>query len=93
MIHHIHPKTIFPRAIPHPKKRIQIKFTRNENVPFPYTTSFPKGQNAKDANLNHCKPTGIPTIVTHHIHPAIIHARPPIIPPQRNQSIFPNNFI
>ena len=37
--------------------------------------------------------TGIPTIVTHHIHPAMIHARPPIIPPQRNQSIFPNNFI
>ena len=41
-------------------------------MPFPYTISFPNGQNARVANLKHCRPTGIPIIVIHHMHPAKI---------------------
>ena len=60
---------------------------------FSYTISFPKGQNARDANLKHCSPTGIPIIVIHHMHPAKIHASPPNTPPNINQRIFPNVLI
>ena len=93
VMHHMKPSIRFPSAISQPKNRIQIKFTRNENIPFPYTISFPKGQNASDANLKHCSPTGIPTIVIHHMHPAKIHASPPSNPPNINQRIFPKVFI
>lgn len=69
------------------------KWHESENIPFPYTISFPKGQNARDANLKHCSPTGIPMIVIHHMHPAKIHANPPNTPPNINQRIFPNVLI
>ena len=58
-------------------------------MPFPYTISFPNGQNARVANLKHCRPTGIPIIVIHHMHPAKIHASPPSNPPNINQRILP----
>ena len=93
VMHQRKPIIRFPNAISQPKNRIQIKFTKNENIPFPYTISFPKGQNARDANLKHCSPTGIPMIVIHHMHPAKIHASPPNTPPNINQRIFPNVLI
>lgn len=93
VIHHRHPRIRFPRAISHPKKSIHIRLTRNENTPLPYMTSLPNGQKASDANLKHCMPTGIPMIVTHHKHPAMIQDRPPRIPPNMNQRIFPNVFM
>lgn len=83
----------FPSAISHPKKSIHIRLSRNENTPLPYTTSLPNGQNASDANLKHCTPTGMPMIVTHHRQPARIQAKPPIMPPNINHKIFPNVFI
>ena len=55
----------------------------------PYKISFPNGQNAKVANLKHCRPTGIPIIVIHHMQPAKIHASPPSNPPNINQRILP----
>ena len=79
VMHQIQPTIRFPSAISHPKNIIHIRFTRNENMPFPYTISFPNGQNAKVANLKHCRPTGIP----------IIHASPPSNPPNINQRILP----
>ena len=62
-MHQIQPTIRFPSAISHPKNIIHIRFTKNENIPFPYTISFPNGQNASVANLKHCRPTGIPIIV------------------------------
>ena len=58
-------------------------------MPFPYTISFPNGQNAKFANLKHCRPTGIPIIVIHHMQPAKTQASPPSNPPNINQRILP----
>ena len=55
----------------------------------PYTISFPNGQNAKAANLKHYRPTGIPIIVIHHMHPAKNQARPPSNPPNINKRILP----
>jgi len=46
VMHQRKPIIRFPNAISQPKNRIQIKFTKNENIPFSYTISFPKGQNA-----------------------------------------------
>ena len=51
VIHHIQPTIRFPSAISQPKNTIHMRFTKNENIPFPYTSSFPNGQNAKVANL------------------------------------------
>ena len=89
VIHHIQPTIRFPSAISQPKNTIHMRFTKNENIPFPYTISFPNGQNAKAANLKHYRPTGIPIIVIHHMHPAKIHASPPSNPPNINQRILP----
>ena len=89
VMHQIQPTIRFPSAISHPKNIIHIRFTRNENMPFPYTISFPNGQNARVANLKHCRPTGIPIIVIHHMHPAKTQAKPPSNPPNINQRILP----
>ena len=89
VIHHIQPTIRFPSAISQPKNTIHMRFTKNENIPFPYTISFPNGQNANVANLKHCRPTGIPIIVIHHMHPAKTHASPPSNPPNINQRILP----
>ena len=93
VMHHRQPNAILPRAIAHPKHTIQIRFTKKENVPVPYSISFPKGQNASDANLKHCTPTGIPMIVMHQTQPTMIHARPPNSPPNKNQRILPKRLI
>ena len=93
VIHHIQPTIRFPSAISQPKNTIHMRFTKNENIPFPYTISFPNGQNANVANLKHCRPTGIPIIVIHHMHPAKIHASPPNMPPNINHRIFPKVLI
>ena len=89
VMHQIQPTIRFPSTISHPKNIIHIRFTKNENMPFPYTISFPNGQNARVANLKHCRPTGIPIIVIHHMHPAKTQARPPSNPPNINQRILP----
>ena len=80
---------ISKRHFPTKKYQIHMRFTKNENIPFPYTISFPNGQNANVANLKHCRPTGIPIIVIHHMHPAKTHASPPSNPPNINQRILP----
>lgn len=52
-----------------PKKIIQIILANRDGTPPPYSISFPNGANANDANLKHCLPYGIPTIVIHHNTP------------------------
>ena len=51
VMHQMQPTIRFPSAISQPKNIIHIRFTRNENMPFPYTISFPNGQNARVANV------------------------------------------
>lgn len=57
-------------AIQIPLTKIQIIFRSKEPTPPPYTTSLPNGKNAREANLKHCIPIGIPTIVIHQSKPA-----------------------
>ena len=76
-------------AISMPKNRIHIRLARKENAPPPYTTSFPNGQKDNAANLKHCLPYGIPTIVIHHKNPETNHIRPLAIPPRKSQRILP----
>lgn len=52
-----------PIAMGIPVTIIQITFAIKEIPPPPYSTSLPKGQSAKPANLKHCRPIGIPIIV------------------------------
>lgn len=68
-------------------------FARRDNVPPPYSTSFPKGKNARDANLKHCVPMGMPTIVMHHKSPAAIQQIPCHIPPHKNHIKLPKQPI
>ena len=89
VMHQRQPRMQYPIAISRPKKIIQIRLTRKEKPPPPYTTSFPNGKKARLANLKHCRPTGMPMIVMHQRQPASTQARPPINPPNRNQRIFP----
>lgn len=89
VMHQRQPRMQYPIAISRPKKMIQIRLTRKEKPPPPYTTSFPNGKKARLANLKHCSPTGMPMMVMHQRHPASTQARPPINPPNRNQRTFP----
>lgn len=89
VMHQRQPRMQYPIAISRPKKMIQIRLTRKEKPPPPYTTSFPNGKKARLANLKHCRPTGMPMMVMHQRQPASTQASPPINPPNRNQRIFP----
>ena len=52
-------------------------------------TLAPDGMKESLAILKNCFPKGIPIIVTHHMHPAKTHTRPPSNPPNINQRILP----
>lgn len=80
-------------AIGMPDVISQIRLIRKLNVPPPYSTSFPKGKKASLANLKHCVPTGMPTIVIHQSMPYTANTNPATIPPSKNQSKFPISFI
>lgn len=69
------------------------RFASMEIVPPPYRISFPNGKNAKEANLKHCVPIGIPTMVIHHRIPAIVQPSPCHNPPHKNHMIFPKHPI
>ena len=93
VMHHTHPIAKFPRAIHQPLSRNQITFTINETAPPPYSILLPNGQKDKPANLKHCRPYGMPTMVMHHNAPDNTQAMPLIKPPKMNQQILPNNLI
>ena len=78
----MHPITKFSIAIGNPQKISQITFAKNEGAPPPYSISFPNGAKAKEANLKHCNPRGIPIIVMQHKTPAIIQESPLKKPPK-----------
>ena len=52
-----------------PLTRIHIILAMVEIPPPLYCTSLPNGKKAREANLKHCMPMGIPIIVIHHKTP------------------------
>ena len=66
---------------------------RIDITPPPYSTSFPNGKKAREANLKHCFPMGKPTIVIHHITPDKTQPMPCQNPPHKNHIIFPRQPI
>lgn len=71
----------------------QMTLSTKDPAPPPYTTSFPKGKKLSPANLKHCNPIGIPTMVTHQRHPARSQLTPLTAPPKINQQAFPRQPI
>lgn len=91
-----HSKMPFNRAVSAsgmPLKIIQKRLAIKEIVLPPYCTSLPKGQKAREANLKHCRPMGIPMMVMHQRTPARTQERPCHNPQHRNQMIFPKHPI
>ena len=89
----MHPNIAFSIAIGIPKKIIQMMLANRDGTPPPYSISFPKGAKARLANLKHCSPTGIPTMVTHHSSPTSVQPSPIQSPPNKNHTRLPKNFI
>ena len=89
VIHMMQPHNRECSAIGIPKKMAQMIFSKKLPSPPPYVTSFPNGKSARPANLKHCMPTGIPTMVMHQIHPAIKYPSALTRPPQSIHIIFP----
>ena len=56
VIQKMHPNTKFSIAIGIPKNIIQIILANNDGTPPPYSTSLPKGEAVRVANLKHCSP-------------------------------------
>jgi|BioPla2DNA2_1021312.scaffolds.fasta_scaffold09396_3 hypothetical protein len=83
------PKTADSMARGIPVTSNHMIFNKKEPTPPPYSTSFPKGKKQSPANLKHCNPTGIPTMVMHQTTPASSQLIPLMKPPQINQIIFP----
>ena len=67
----------------------QSIFAMSDGAPPPYFTSFPNGAKDREANLKHCRPMGIPTIVMHHKSPAKHHNKACHIPPHNIQTMLP----
>ena len=76
-----------------PERISQRIFSRKDPAPPPYCTSLPKGKKLSPANLKHCIPTGIPTMVMHQRHPARHQLRPLKAPPKINHNKFPRQPI
>lgn len=93
VIHSPAPSNTCSIAIGSPVMTIHRIFNRSEPAPPPYSTSFPNGKKLSDANLKHCMPTGMPTIVIHHRQPARHQLSPLIAPPNINHSKFPRHPI
>ena len=90
---HRHPINAASAASSKPLAISQRIFSSIVPAPPPYRTSFPKGKKLSCANLKHCMPTGIPTMVMHQSTPAKTQPSPSQIPPNRNQIKFPRHPI
>ncbi len=76
-----------------PLKIIHRIFAITDKVFPPYSTSLPKGKEARVASLKHCRPIGMPMIVILHRTPAIPHERPCHRPQHKNHIMFPKQPI
>lgn len=93
VMHKSSPNTADSTANGIPVIKSQIIFNKREPAPPPYSTSLPKGKKLKLASLKHCMPTGMPTMVMHHRHPAISQLNPLKKPPHMNHIILPRHPI
>src|SRR5699024_5025727 len=91
--HSVQPSMACSAASGSPETISQMIFTSSETGPPPYRTSFPKGKKLSDANLKHCIPMGIPTMVIHQRQPARHQLRPLSAPPKTNHNRFPRHPI
>jgi hypothetical protein len=91
--HKIIPFTAAHTASGTPLKINHNIFATSDGAPPPYRTSFPNGANAREANLKHCRPMGMPIIVMLHSIPAKHHANACQKPPHIIQMILPKQPI
>jgi hypothetical protein len=90
------PKKRWVRAIQKPPNINQMIFITVDKQPVLEDVSViltPKGARPTKANLKHCIPNGIPTIVRHRIRPPIIYSKKINIPPKMIQMILPIKFM
>jgi hypothetical protein len=90
------PKNKWVRAIQKPPQKIQIRFMMVERQPVFDEVSViltPKGARPTMANLKHCIPKGIPTMVRQRIRPPIMYSKKIKIPPKIIQMILPKKFM
>ena len=89
VMHRTSPTIAVVTASSIPPKMSHRILTSRENAPPPYTTRFPNGASISPAILKHWRPTGIPTIVTHHKRPVSAQPRKSQNPHRMIHNIFP----
>lgn len=79
-----------------PPQQIQIMFIIVDKQPVFDDVSdilTPKGAKPTIANLKHCMPKGIPTMVRQRIKPPIMYSKKIKMPPKIIQTMLPKKFI
>ena len=90
------PRTKWVSTIQNPPKINQMMFMIVERQPILELVSvilIPKGAKPTTANLKHCMPKGIPTIVRQSTNPPKIYWKKIKIPPKITQMILPIRFV
>ena len=90
------PKKRCVSAIQRPPNINQIIFIMVDKQPVLEEVSViltPKGARPTKANLKHCSPNGIPTMVRQRIRPPIIYSKKMNIPPKMIQIMLPIKFM
>lgn len=90
------PKTRCVKTTQMPPKISQMIFIRVDKQPVLLAVSViltPNGARPTKANLKHCKPNGIPTMVRQRINPPSIYSRKIKNPPKTIQMRLPIKFI
>lgn len=90
------PITRCTKKVYHPPQMIQMRLHNAGRQPVicvSLTTRLPKGINTSPANLKHCKPHGMPTMVIHKRNPPIIYPNAANKPPNISQMRLPNKFM
>ena len=96
VIHSSMPKNRCVSAIHKPPNINQMIFITVDRQPVFEDVSViltPNGARPTKANLKHCIPNGIPTMVKHKIRPPIIYSKNINIPPKMIQIILPIKFM
>jgi hypothetical protein len=96
VIHNSNPKKRWVSAIQKPPNMSQMIFIMVDRQPVLEEVSvilIPKGARPTKANLKHCKPKGMPTIVRHSIIPPKMYSKKMNKPPKIIQMILPNKFM
>ena len=90
------PKTRWVNTTQMPPKTNQIMFIRVDKQPVLLEVSViltPNGARPTNANLKHCRPNGIPTMVRQRIKPPTMYSRKITNPPKTIQIRLPIKFM